>query len=283
MANLKKEVLIENSDTAASSAFEAAKFGLVEKGSDFSALDNSGAIELSGGEQDVSLFYGSANVGPISEGDVKSTAILAYSSGTAQVSNALLVLESDNSAYVKIINTTKGTMNLPVKTFEVVGQANAEASSSAIKALMDVEFAKPDSPFFGFSVALSGSDASINITAPIDSHFRLAANDASSVSYTTAAVPSQGTEAKVKVVEEEGFIADGVYGLAGSAATIKKPASVVSGNYDLLIIEGTKEYASKAVGNAKAFEDFCLYIYVKAGNSTITPVAIKAEVDKLKA
>lgn len=282
MANLKKEVLIVNSDTAASSAFEAAKFGFVENGSDFSALD-SGAIDLSGGEEDVSLFYGSANVGPISEGDVKSTAILAYSGGTAQVSNALLVLESDNSAYVKIINTTKGTMNLPVKTFEVVGQANAEASSSAIKALMDVEFAKSDSPFFGFSVALSGSDASINITAPVDSHFRLAANDASSVSYTTAAVPSQGTEAKVKVVEEEGFIADGVYGLAGSAATIKKPASVVSGNYDLLIIEGTKEYASKAVGNAKAFEDFCLYIYVKDGNSTITPAAIKAEVDKLKA
>ena len=282
MANLKKEVLIVNSNDIASSAFEAAKFGFVENGSDFSALD-SGALDLSGGEADVSLFYGSKLVGPISEGDVKSTAILAYSSGTAQVSKALVVLESDNSAYVKIINTTKGTMNLPVKTFEAVGAANAEAAADAIKALMDVEFAKADSPFFGFSAADVGSDAGINITAPIDSHFRLAMNDASSITYTTAAVPSQGTEAKVKAVEEEGFIADGVYGLAGSAATLKKPASVVSGNYDLLVIEGTKEYASKAVGNAKAYEDFCIYVYVADNNSTVTPASIKTEVDKLKA
>ena len=281
MANLKKEVLIVNSDAIASSAFEAAKFGFVENGSDFSALD-SAALDLSGGEEDVSLFFGSKLVGPISEGDVKSTAILAYSGGTAQVSNALVVLESDNSAYVKIINTTKGTMNLPVKTFEAVGAANAEAAADAIKALMDAEFAKADSPFFGFS-ASDESDASINITAPIDSHFRLAMNDASSITYSTAAVPSQGTEAKVKAVEEEGFIADGVYGLAGSAATLKKPASVVSGNYDLLVIEGTKEYASKAVGNAKAYEDFCIYVYVADGNSTVTPASIKTEVDKLKA
>ena len=282
MANLKKEVLIVNSNDIASSAFEADKFGFVENGSDFSALD-SGALDLSGGEEDVSLFFGSKLVGPISEGDVKNTTILDYSAGTAQVSKALVVLESDNSAYVKIINTTKGTMNLPVKTFEAVGAANAEAAADTIKALMDVEFAKADSPFFGFSAADVGSDAGINITAPVDSHFRLAMNDASSITYTTAAVPSQGTEAKVKAVEEEGFIADGVYGLAGSAATLKKPASVVSGNYDLLIIEGTKEYASKAVGNAKAYEDFCIYVYVANGNSTVTPASIKTEVDKLKA
>tara|TARA_R100000654_G_scaffold784_2_gene3030 strand:- start:1785 stop:2633 length:849 start_codon:yes stop_codon:yes gene_type:complete len=282
MANLKKEVLIVNSDTAASSAFEAAKFGFVENGSSFSALD-SGAIDLSGGEEDVSLFFGSKLVGPISEGDVKKTTVIAYSAGTAQVSKALVALESDNSAYVKIINTTKGTMNLPVMTFEAVGAASAEAAADAIKALMDVEFAKPHSPFFGFSAADVGSDAGINITAPKDSHFRLAMNDAGTITYTTAAVPSFGTEAKVKVSEEEGFVADGVYGLAGSAATIKKPASVVSGNYDLLVIEGTKEYASKAVGNAKAYEDFCLYVWVKDGNSTITPAAIQTEVDKLKA
>jgi len=149
---------------------------------------------------------------------------------------------------------------------------------------MDTEFAKSDSPFFGFSTTVSG--AVIDIIAPIDSHFRLSGNDASTFAYTGSgtalAVPSVGTEAKVKELEKSGNTDSGVFGRAGSAATFKEPASVVSGNYDLLLIEGTKSSNSKAVGNAKNYDDFEIWIAVKDGNSTVTPAAIVTQVEKLK-
>jgi len=272
----KKQVLIVGSAAAASSAFEAGKFGYIKDHGTFAAQN-----ALTAGDKDVSAFYGTSNVGPISHGDVKTVATYVYSAGTAQVSKALVVLESDNSAYVKIINTTAGTMNLPVKTFEATGAANAEAAADAIKALMDTEFAKSDSPFYGFSAADVGSDAGINITAPIDSHFRLATNDASSITYTTAAVPSNGTEAKVKVLEKEANTDSGVWGRAGSAATFKQPTSVVSGNYDLVKIAGTKSSNSKAVGNARNYDDFIIWIAVPAGQSTVTDDIMVTQLSKL--
>ena len=189
----KKEVLIINSDAAAASAFEAAKFGYVKDGATFSAT-------LTSGDELVSLFYGTANVGPISEGDIKKVTTIDYSAGTAQSSTATIALDSGN-AEVKVINTTAGTMNLPVKTFESVGAGSASAAAAAIEALMDTEFAKSDSPFFGFGASVSG--AVITITAPIDSHFRLAGNDATTFAYGTAAVPSVGTEKKVKELEKK--------------------------------------------------------------------------------
>ena len=259
----KKEVLIINSDTAAASAFEAAKFGYAKDGATFTAA-------LTSGDDNVSLFYGSKNVGPISEGNIKKVTSIAYSAGTAQSSTATVALES-GSAYVKIINTTKGTMNLPIKTFE-------GASAAIIEGLMDVEFAKSSSEFYGFGASISG--AVITITAPIDSHFRLAGNDASSFVYGTAAVPSVGTEAKVAQAELGGFIDGGVFGLGGT--NIKKPVSVVSGNYDLVLIEAEKVTPSKAVGNAKNYDSFIIEVYVKDGNSTVTPAAIVTEVEKLK-
>ena len=273
----KKEVLIINSEAAASSAFEAAKFGYVKDGATRVAT-------LTSGDEEVSLFYGTANVGPISEGDIKKITTLSYAAGTAQESKATVVLDSAGNAEIKVINTTSGTMNRPVKTFESVGAGSANAAAAAIEALMDVEFAKSDSPFFGFSTTVSG--AVIDIIAPIDSHFRLSGNDASTFAYTGSgtalAVPSVGTEAKVKELEKSGNTDSGVFGRAGSAATFKEPASVVSGNYDLLLIEGTKSSNSKAVGNAKNYDDFEIWIAVKDGNSTVTPAAIVTQVEKLK-
>ena len=273
----KKEVLIINSDAAASSAFEAAKFGYVKDGATRVAT-------LTSGDEEVSLFYGTANVGPISEGDVKKITTLSYAAGTAQESKATVVLDSAGNAEIKVINTTSGTMNLPVKTFESVGSGSASNAAAAIKALMDTEFAKSDSPFFGFSTTVSG--AVIDIIAPIDSHFRLSGNDASTFAYTGSgtalAVPSVGTEAKVKELEKSGNTDSGVFGRAGSAATFKQPDSVVSGNYDLLLIEGTKSSNSKAVGNAKNYDDFEIWIAVADGNSTVTPAAIVTQVEKLK-
>ena len=223
----KKEVLIINSDDAASSACEAAKFGYVKDGSTRVAT-------LTSGDELVSLFYGTANVGPISEGDVKKVTTWQYSPGTAQSSTATIVLDSSGNAEVKVINTTAGTMNLPVKTFESVGAGSANAAAAAIEALMDTEFAKSDSPFFGFGASVATNV--ITITAPIDSHFRLAGNDATTFAYGTAAIPSIGTEAKVKELEKAGNTDSGVFGRAGSAATFKQPTSVVSGNYDLSLI-----------------------------------------------
>jgi len=268
----KKQVLILNSDAAASSAFEAAKFGYVRNGATRVAT-------LTDGDDNVSLFYGTANVGPISEGDVKKTTKIDYNAGTAQVSTATIGLDS-SAAHVKIINTTAGTMNLPVKTFEAPAtQATAAAAAAVIEGLMDTEFAKSSSEFYGFTAAVSG--AIITITAPKDSHFKLAGNDASAFADTATAVPSYGTEAKVKQLEKEGWIDSGVWGLGGS--NIKQPTSVVSGNYDILLIEGTKSSNSKAVGNAQNYDDFAIYVCVKDGNSSVTTTVIETQVVKLKA
>ena len=80
--------------------------------------------------------------------------------------------------------------------------------------------------------------------------------------------------------EKAGFIDGGLFGLGGT--NIKQPVSTVSGNYDLVLIEGTKVSQSKAVGNAKNYDNFIIEVYVKDGNATVTPAAILAEVEKLK-
>jgi len=274
----KKKVLIVGTDAInASAAFQASKFGFVENGATFSAL-NSGALSLSGGEEDVYAFHGTDNVGPMSEGDVKKVTTIAYNAGIAQVSTATIALDS-NAAHVKIINTTAGTMNLPVKTFEAPAtQASAAAAAGVIEALMDTEFAKSDSEFYGFSAAVSG--AVITITAPKNSHFKLAGNDASAFADTATAVPSVGTEAQIKALEKAGWIDSGVWGLGGS--NIKQPTSQVSGNYDVVLVEGTVASNSKAVGNAQNYDDYAIYICIPDGYSTLTPANVNTQLSVLK-
>ena len=84
----------------------------------------------------------------------------------------------------------------------------------------------------------------------------------------------------VAQAEKAGFIDGGLFGLGGT--NIKQPVSVVSGNYDLVLIEAEKVTPSKAVGNAKNYDSFIIEVYVKDGNSTVTPAAIVTEVEKLK-
>lgn len=276
----KKKVLIVGTDAInASAAFQASKFGFVEDNGTFSALA-SGALDLSGGEEDVYAFHGTDNVGPMSEGEVKKVTTISYSAGTAQTMTATVAQDSSN-ANVRIINTTAGTMNLPVKNFESVGAASNNAAAAAIKALMDTEFAKSDSEFYGFSAAVSS--AVITITAPINSHFKLSGNDSSAFAETASAVPSYGTEAQIKALEKEGWTDSGVWGRAGSAATFKQPTSQVSGNYDVVLVEGTVASNSKAVGNAQNYDDYRIYICIPDGYSTLTPANVNAQLTKLKA
>ena len=275
----KTKVLIVGTDAInATAAFQTAKFGFVENGATFSAL-NSGALDLSGGEVDVYAFHGTDNVGPMSEGEVKKVTTIDYAAGTAQTSTATVALDS-GAAHVKVINTTAGTMNLPVKTFEAPAtQASANAAAAAIKALMDTEFAKSSSEFYGFSAAVSS--AVITITAPINSHFKLSGNDASAFAETASAVPSIGTEAQIKAIEKKGWVDSGVWGLGGS--NIKQPTSQVSGAYDVVMVEGTVASNSKAVGNAQNYDDYKIYICIPNGYSTLTPATVNAQLTKLKA
>ncbi len=275
----KKKVLIVGTDAInASSSFETAKFGFVENGATFSALA-SGALSLSGGEEDVYAFHGTDNVGPMSEGDVKKVTTIAYSAGTAQASTATIALD-DDAASVKIINTTAGTANLPVKTFEAPAtQASAAAAAGVIEALMDTEFAKTDSEFYGFTASVSS--AVVTIGAPINSHFKLSGNDASAFADTAVAVPSVGTAAQITALEKQGWIDSGVFGLGGS--NIVQPATQVSGNYDVVLVEGTVSSSSKAVGNAQNYDDYALYICIPDGYSTLTPANVNTQITLLKA
>ena len=274
----KTKVLIVGTDAInATSSFQTSKFGFVENGATFSAL-NSGALDLTGGEEDVYAFHGTDNVGPMSEGEVKKVTTISYSAGTAQVSTATIALDSD-AAHVKIINTTAGTMNLPVKTFESPATtASANAGAAAIKALMDTEFAKSSSEFYGFSAAVSS--AVITITAPVNSHFKLSGNDASAFADTAVAVPSVGTEAQITALEKKGWVDSGVWGLGGS--NIKQPTTQVSGNYDVVLVEGTVVSNSKAVGNAQNYDDYKIYICIPDGYSTLLPANVNTQLTLLK-
>ena len=92
---------------------------------------------------------------------------------------------------------------------------------------------------------------------------------------------SSKTVLKVKELEKEANTDKGVFGRAGSAATFKQPDSVVSGNYDLVKISGTKSSNSKAVGNAKNYDDFIIWIAVPEGQSTVTDDIMVTQLSKL--
>ena len=94
----------------------------------------------------------------------------------------------------------------------------------------------------------------------------------SSLIYIELLDENQNPIYQTKIALDRGLIAGNLF-----ISTLIK-----SGNYDLVLIEAEKVTPSKAVGNAKNYDSFIIEVYVKDGNSTVTPAAIVTEVEKLK-
>ena len=192
---------------------------------------------ISAGDAAVNFFANGKRSVDIDSSEIVRVTSLAHSAGTAQVSSIdLSGVAASTTEYVKIINTTLGTMNLPVMSFE-------GDDAAAIKALMDDEFGKADSEFEGFSAAVSGQ--TITITAPINSSFRLAGAEGSSITYTTNMSPSVGLADDVTALYDQYAGYDGITNRVGFP--VVRPTSPVDSDidYDICVLAAVTKASSK--------------------------------------
>lgn len=192
---------------------------------------------LSAGDKEVNFIANGKRSVDLDAAEVVRVTSYDYNAGTAQESTIdLSAVAAGVTEYVKIINTTLGTMNLPIKNFE-------GANAAAIVALMTAEFAKASSEFAGFSASASGE--TITVTAPINGSFRLAGANGAVIAYTTAMVPSTGEATDVTKLYDLYAGYDGITNRVGFP--VKRPASpvVAATNYDLVIVEAVAKAGSK--------------------------------------
>ena len=203
----------------------------------------------------ISLFANGRSSVDLDPTEIVRVTKMDYAAGTAQVSTInLSAVASGVTEYVKIINTTLGTMNLPIKNFE-------GADAAAIVALMTTEFAKASSEFAGFSASASGQV--ITVTAPINSSFRLAGANGAVIAYTTAMVPSTGEATDVTKLYDLYAGYDGITNRVGFP--VKRPTSpvVAANNYDIVVCEAVTRAASKDGMSAQKGEYIKLIFAIK--------------------
>jgi len=217
---------------------------------------------ITAGDKEVNFIANGKRSVDLDAAEVVRVTSYDYNAGTAQVSTIdLSGVASGVTEYVKIINTTLGTMNLPIKNFE-------GANAAAIVALMTAEFAKASSEFAGFSASASGEV--ITVTAPINGSFRLAGAAGSVIAYTTAMVPSTGEATDVTRLYDLYAGYDGITNRVGFP--VKRPTSPVASatNYDLVIVEAVAKAGSKDGMSAQKGELIKLIFAVDSNDAAIS-------------
>lgn len=173
--------------------------------------------------------------------------------GTAQVNTVTVALDSGR-AEIKLIDVTDGREKFSIATFEASGTVVndvAAALRTAINGSTRDVFK---------DVAATGGNATVTITAPKNVVLRVACNDASSTTQTTAPVLSVGTVADVNAEFEDALPFQGVTNIAGP--NVVKPASNAAGQYDRLSI-----YVEAEVGDRSDMHEIA--VYFKADNNEI--------------
>ena len=210
---------------------------------------------ITAGDKEVNFIANGKRSVDLDAAEVVRVTSYDYNAGTAQVSTIdLSAVAAGVTEYVKIINTTLGTMNLPIKNFE-------GADAAAIVALMTAEFAKASSEFAGFSASASGQV--ITVTAPINGSFRLAGANGAVIAYTTAMVPSTGEATDVTKLYDLYAGYDGITNRVGFP--VKRPTSpvVAANNYDIVVCEAVTRAASKDGMSAQKGEYIKLIFAIK--------------------
>lgn len=231
---------------------------IVNADSDLTVSVGAAASNLAGivaGAKEVALAANGQVSVDVDGGELVRVATLAYNAGTSQ--EATVVLGS--GTYVKVINTTIGTMNLPMKTF--TGSA-AQIAAAITAAGGDFE-------------AFTATEAAgtITVSAAVNSSFRLA-TDGGAITYTVSGVPSTGTAADVAALEAAGLPYSGVTNKVGFP--VIKPASLVAagGEYTLIVADFVTVASSKAGMNAVKGEDIKMIFAVEsAATATLAGLA----------
>jgi len=192
--------------------------------------------------------------------DIKKAANKAYAAGTSQVLQVTPVIQSDGSAFIKLIDVTDGREKFAIATFEAVGAAN---NAAAVDQLVLAINASTRDVFADVEAAENGSDATIiDITIPVGKIFRGASNDASSaVTQSTAPVLPFGTPAEVDAAVQAALPIQGVTNIAGP--NVVKPAAVTPGKtYQAFSI-----MLEKTVGMRQDVHE--ILIYIPSANTTL--------------
>jgi hypothetical protein len=214
---------------------------------------------LAAGNNEVNFIANGKRSVDLDAAEVLRVTSYDYDAGTAQSSTVDLAAVTVTE-YIKVINTTLGTMNLPMKTFE-------GADAAAIVALMTAEFAKSSSEFYGFAASASGQV--VTVTAPINSSFRLAAADKAVIAYGTAMEPSTGEAADVTAIYDRYAGYDGITNRVGFP--VKRPVSpvVAATNYDIVVVEAVPTASAKDGMSAQKGELIKLIFAIDSSDGAI--------------
>lgn len=225
---------------------------------DAAQADNGAALVAGDTFQIVESRYGT----PVfKQADIIKVDATPYAAGTSQVLQVTPAIETDGSAYIKLIDVTDGREKFAIATFEAVGAADAAAAVDQL--VLAINASKRD-VFKDVTAAENSGDATIiDITVPVGSIFRGAANDASSaVTEDTAPVLPVGTEAALNAEFEDGLPFLGVTNIAGP--NVVKPASGASGNYHRVSIAVQAE-----VGDRTDLHEIVIYVKDSANDTLI--------------
>ena len=195
--------------------------------------------------------------------DVVSSTVQDHVAGTQQILEVTPVIESDGSAFIKLINVTEGREKFTIATFEAVGAANDAAAVDQL--VLAINASKRDVFKDVVAAEKSGATTVIQITMPLNVNMRGASNDNSSaVTNATPAVFTIGTVADVNEDFEDGLPIQGVTNIAGP--NVVKPANPATGTetYDRSCIYVRTD--NVAHGRVDMHE---IVIYSLASNTTL--------------
>lgn len=225
----------------------AGKLGFIENGAVVASLTG-GPAQIAVGTE-ISTMFSGAEVGVA----VKQIA----NAGTAQqVTLDFSAPVTGEPLYVKLINTTIGTMDVEMKSYE-------RSTLQGIVDAINADGAKEYSKFAGFTAALAANV--ITVTAPVNSTFRAAATDGVAINQLAVApVPSRGQEADVKALELETLPSRGVTNRVGFPTNIPDSKVASGATYVLYHYEVDNVVPNKAGTGTVAVEDNHIIIAVNA-------------------
>lgn len=205
--------------------------------------------------------------------DLVKTQLAPYSGGTAQKIKVTLAAPASEDKYIKLIEVTIGTANVPLKTF-------FGANAAAVVAKINAEGADPASPFFGYSAAAALEV--VTVTAPIGQIARVAASEGSVIEYTVIPVLPEGTVAKVKKLEDDCLVYEGWMNRVGFPV-IRPDSEVEAGaTYDMLYCDFLVSKPTKDGSRTQSLEKIKIIFAVKkAATPVVTAAALQTEIAKL--
>lgn len=218
------------------------------------------------------------------KGELVESYVVNFNAGTAQVSTVDLGAIAGNDYRVTIIDTTSGHTSLPRKSFESVNAASAGDAATEIVAAINTLTTDQTSEFFGYSAAVANTDQVV-VTAPIDATFRLASNEGAVISYTGGSnavmSPAVGTADKMVALWESTLPFLGVTNRIKFVVKAPDYPGVAGSNYDVVVARFRKVSGTKDGSKVQRYDDHIVYLAVVDGASTLTPAALKTEIDKL--